>query len=397
MFKKLKNINNIKLLSLFYICYNFRLYSVLAIIYFYQITHSYTQALSIFSVIQISQGLFEIPMGYYSDKYGRSNCLRVGAIASLLSVVAYAIGQNYWILIIGAIFEGINFASFSGNNDALLFETLQEAKKKHKYHHEYSRMNSWTELSGFFGVFLGSLLATRSLSVLFSLSILPRLIAVITSFGFVDPKVKKMSIENPIRHLKLALLVYKHNIKVRLLSLTEVIGYVGEVTWNFQSAFYNLFLPTWATSMIMSVNFLISFVSFRLSTNLIRRFNAIKVLFYSEVYSRILVLLAFIFPTIASPFMIATASTSYGPSVVAKSTILQNEFTNEQRATMASINSFMGNIIYSISAILVGMAADKFGVAKSLLVVHILLVSISIIYYKLYKDHSGHNMHLYFK
>ncbi len=385
MFKKLQNISNIKLLSLFYVCYNFRLYSVLAVIYFYQITHSYTLALSIFSVTQITQGLFEIPLGYYSDKYGRSNCLRAGAIASLLSVIFYAIGQNYWILVIGAIFEGINFAAFSGNNDALLFETLQEANKKEDYHHEYGKMNSWLELSGFVGVFVGSLLAAKSLSLLFTISLLPRFLALIISFGFVDPKVKKKTIESAIHHLKSSWLVYKHNIKVRLLSITDIIGYVGGVTWNFQSAFYNLFLPTWATSMVMSINFLTSFVSFRLSSKLINKFAAMKVLFYTEVYSRSLTLLAFLFPTVASPFIIATASVSYGPSVVSKSTILQNEFTNEQRATMSSINSFVGNIIYSISAIFVGMAADKFGVAKSLLVVQILLVLIPIIYYKLYK------------
>jgi len=386
MFLKLKNLGNVKLLSLFYICYNFRLYSVLAVIYFYQITHSYTLALSIFSVTQISQGLFEIPLGYYSDKYGRSNCLRAGALASLLSVVLYAIGQNYWLLVIGAIFEGINFASFSGNNDALLYETLQKSGKKINYHHEYGKMNSWLELSGFLGVFIGSLLASRSLSLLFTLSILPRILATIISLGFVDPKVKKKKIENVVHHLKDSWQIYKNNIKIRLLSIADIIGYVGGVTWNFQSAFYNLFLPTWATSMVMSVNFFTSFVSFRLSGKLIRKYKAVKVLFYSEIYCRILVLFAHFFPTIASPFIIATASVSYGPSVVAKSTILQNEFTNEQRATMTSINSFVGNIMYSVSAVFVGMAADKFGVAKSLLFVQLLMVTISIIYYKLFKS-----------
>lgn len=389
MFLKLKKYGNIKLLSLFYICYNFRLYSVLAVIYFYQITHSYTLALSIFSVAQISQGLFEIPFGYYSDKYGRSNCLRIGALASLLSVVLYAIGQNYWILVIGAIFEGINFASFSGNNDALLYETLQESDKKNDYHHEYGKMNSWLELSGFLGVFIGSFMVTKSLSLLFGLSILPRLLATVISFGFVDPKVKKKKIKSIALHFKDSWLMYKNNLKVRLLSITDIIGYIGGVIWNFQSVFYNLFLPIWATNMLMSVNFFTSFVSFRLSGKLIRKYKAMKVLFYSEVYCRILVLIAHIFPTIASPFIIATASVSYGPSVVAKSTILQNEFTNEQRATMTSINSFAGNIMYLISAIFVGIAADKFGVVKSLLVVQLLLVSISIIHYKLYKNNKS--------
>jgi MFS family permease len=385
MFLKLKKYGNVKLLSLFYICYNFRFYSVLAVIYFYQITHSYTLALSIFSVAQISQGLFEIPLGYYSDKYGRSNCLRVGALASLLSIVFYAIGQNYLLLLIGAIFEGINLASFSGNNDALLFETMQESKQKENYHHEYGKMNSWLELSGFLGVFIGSFMVTKSLSLLFGLSILPRLLATVISFGFVDPKVKKKKIRSITLHFKDSWLMYKNNLKVRLLSITDIIGYIGGVIWNFQSVFYNLFLPIWATNMLMSVNFFTSFVSFRLSGKLIRKYKAMKVLFYSEVYCRVLVFIAHIFPTIASPFMIATASASYGPSVVAKSTILQNEFTNEQRATMSSINSFLGNIIYSIFSVFVGITADKFGIIKSLLVVQVCLVSITIINFKLYR------------
>jgi MFS family permease len=389
MFLKLKKYGNVKLLSLFYICYNFRLYSVLAVIYFYQITHSYILALSIFSVAQISQGLFEIPFGYYSDKYGRSNCLRIGAVASLLSIIFYTIGQNYLLLLIGAIFEGINLASFSGNNDALLFETLQESKKKENYHHEYGKMNSWLELSGFIGVFLGSFMVTKSIALLFSLSILPRLFASVISFGFVDPKVKKKKSKSISLHFKDSWLMYKNNLKIRLLSIADIIGYLGGVIWNFQSTFYNLFLPMWATNMVMSVNFFTSFVSFRLSGRLISKYKSIKVLFYSEVYCRVLTLMAYIIPTIASPFMVATASASYGPSVVAKSTILQNEFTNEQRATMTSINSFIGNIFYSIFGIFVGVMADRFGVAKSLLVVQICLISISIIYFKLY-SHIKH-------
>lgn len=383
MFLKLKKFGNVKLFTLFYSLYNFRLYSVLAVIYFYQITHSYALALSLFSVAQMSQGLFEIPLGYYSDKFGRSNCLRAGAIASLLGIILYAIGLNYWILVIASIFDGISFAAFSGNNDALLFETLESNGKKDSYQHEYGKMNSWLELAGFVGVFAGSLLATRSLQLLYLVSIIPRALSTVISFGFVDPNVIKIKTKSIKHHFYESFLMYKNNIKVRLLSITDMIGSMGGVLWNFQSAFYNLFLPIWATNMVMSINFLTSFVSFRLSGKIIQKFEAMKVLFYSEVYCRVLVCFAYIFPSSASPFLVATASVSYGPSVVAKSTILQNEFTNEQRATMTSINSFVGNILYSISAVLVGMAADKFGVARSLLVVQLLMVSIGVIYYKL--------------
>jgi MFS family permease len=385
MFLKLKKLGNVKLFTFFYIFYNFRPYSVLAVIYFYQITHSYALALSLFSVAQVSQGVFEIPLGYYSDKFGRSNCLRLGSIASLLAIILFSFGQNYWILFIGSIFDGMSFASFSGNNDALLYETLQADDRKESYHHEYGKLNSWLELAGFAGVFLGSFMVTRSLSLLFYLSIIPRLIATILSFGFTDPKIIKIESKSVTHHFYDSWLMYKNNLKVRLLSITDMIGSMGGVLWNFQSAFYNLFLPLWATNIVMSINFFTSFVSFRFSGKLLAKYEAMKVLFYSEVYCRVLVIVAYIFPTIVSPFLVATASVSYGPSVVAKSTILQNEFTNEQRATLTSINSFIGNILYSISAIFVGLAADRFGVARSLLVVQLLMLSIGVIYYKLLK------------
>lgn len=340
-------------------------------------------ALSLFSVAQVAQGVFEIPLGYYSDKYGRSNCLRAGALSSLLAIILYAIGINYWVLVIASIFDGISFAAFSGNNDALLFETLESEGKKNNYQHEYGKMCSWLELAGFLGVMLGSLWATKSLQILFVLSIIPRVMSTIISMGFVDPKMEKIKTKSVKHHFYDSYLIYKNNMKVRLLSIANIIGAMGGVLWNFQSAFYNLFLPIWATNMVMSINFFTSFVSFRMSGKLIQKFEAMKVLFYSEVYCRILVTFAYIFPTIASPFLVAIASVSYGPSVVAKSTIMQNEFTNAQRATMTSINSFLGNILYSISAVLAGMAADKFGVAKALLFVQVLMLSIGVIYYRL--------------
>ncbi len=388
MFLKLKKIGNVKLFTYFYIFHNFRLYSVLAVIYFYQITHSYALSLSLFSIAQISQGLFEIPLGYYSDKFGRSNCLRLGAVSSLLSILFYAFSQNYLWLFIGSIFDGISFAAFSGNNDALLYETLQSENKKNDYHHEYGKMNSWLELAGFTGVFFGSFLVTNSLSLLFYISIIPRIIATVLSFGFTDPKINKNKSKSVKHHFYNSWLMYRNNLKIRLLSIADIIGSMGGVLWNFQSAFYNIFLPIWATNIVMSINFFTSFVSFRLSGKLLAKYEAMKVLFYSEVYCRVLVIIAYIFPTIISPFLVATASVSYGPSVVAKSTILQNEFNNEQRATMTSINSFMGNILYSISAIILGICADRFGVAKSLLVVQLLMLSILIIYYILYKQNK---------
>jgi MFS family permease len=381
---KLNNKNNIVLLKLYYLCYNFRLYSVLAVLYFAQITHSYALALSVFSFVQIAQALFEVPLGYISDKFGRSICLKVGAIANLLSVVSYAFGFSFAILLVGALFEGLNRAAFSGNNDALLYETLKEKNREKQYSHEYGKVNSWLELAGFVSTVMGGILAVYSLSLLFKLSIIPQIMGVLVVLGITEPKTIKTPMTSMALHLKEALRMYITNLKVRYISLASVIGFaIGESTWSFQAVFYNLFLPTWATSLVMSLNFLTSTISFRLSGRLISRFKAIWVLLYTEIYGRTLYLIALLFPSIASPFLIATASVTYGPSTVAQSSILQKEFTDTQRATMSSINSFVGNCFYALVSVFIGFIADNYGPTRAMLLGQIGLLSITFIYFKL--------------
>src|SRR3990170_786556 len=132
----MKLLNNIRFLSWFNFLFYFRLYYAVAIIYFSQVTHSYALGISIFSIAQIVQATFEVPTGIYSDKLGRVNCLRLGAFISIVSIIFYATGLSYWILVIGAILEGISRAFLSGNNDALLYESVTESGQNTTYHKE---------------------------------------------------------------------------------------------------------------------------------------------------------------------------------------------------------------------------------------------------------------------
>lgn len=381
---KYKLKRNIKLLSLFNIFYNFRFYSVLAVIYFAQITHSYSLAASIFAIVQISQAVFEIPTGFISDKHSRSLSLKLGAFSNLLSIILYAFSSNYLFLVFGAILEGLNRAFFSGNNNALIYETLSSLKEKDNYHNEFGKINSWLELAGFISSIIGGFIAFKSLSLLFKLSIIPQLIAVLLSFGFVEPKTNKYKIDNLNLHIKESLKTLRKNIKLRYLSIAEILKFsVGESTWSLQSVFYNLFLPVPITNWIMSLNFLTSTISFRLSGKIISKFKAIKVLLYQEVYGRLLYLIALIFPSILSPFIMASASITYGPSTVAHNALLQKQLTNRQRATFSSINSFIGSCLYALTAIFIGYLADNFGITKAMLFGQICLLPIIFIYYKL--------------
>ena len=63
--------SNIALLRAFYFCSDFRLYGPVAILYFAQVTGSFAQGLSVFSVAMLAAALLEVPTGVFSDRIGR--------------------------------------------------------------------------------------------------------------------------------------------------------------------------------------------------------------------------------------------------------------------------------------------------------------------------------------
>lgn len=133
---------NVLLLGVLNFLMEFKLYGAIAILYFTSITNSITLGMSIFSIGMLSTAILEIPTGAISDKMGRKPTIILGTVVSFLYVLLYAIGNQYYILALGAIFEGLERALFSGNNEALLYDTLKQLKKEEQYHKYLGKTNS---------------------------------------------------------------------------------------------------------------------------------------------------------------------------------------------------------------------------------------------------------------
>jgi MFS family permease len=361
----------------------FRPYMVLAIIYFAQITHSYALAISVFAVVQIAQAVFELPTGMYSDIVGRRRCLILSAVASAISVICYARATTYTLLLVGALCEGAFLALINGNNEALLYETLVEADKEESYATTLGKVSSNAQLAGFIAGVTGSVIAMRSFPLLLWLSVVPQVLCVAISFRVVEPPVHRFHVDNPYSHLKEALDLLWHNAKLRRMSTASILSYgIGAPPFRFQVTFYALFWPAWVAGLMLSSNFLISTVSYRLSGRIIKKLTAIKLLVVREVYSRVLWFIALLFPSPLSPALCSASSIFYGPGEVALNTLMQEQFTDRQRATLASLNATVGNILYAVTAVLLGLLADKVGPTVTLLVVQIALLPASWLYWQ---------------
>lgn len=378
-----KNISILKWLTFFTY---FRLYAAIAIIYFAKVTGSYAVGAGIFSIITISTALFEIPTGVFSDRIGRRKTVIFGAIAAVMCSIFYALGGSFWVLAAGALFQGLSSSFYSGNNDALLHDSLAEAKQEEDYAEHRGKIGTMFQLGLAASTLLGGFLASWSFSLIMWISVIPQVICLGLSLFLVEPQVHTSKSGNIYNHLREAWKQFVRNKRLRLLSVATILSeQFGEASYAFQSAFYQTLLPLWAIGVVKTLSNVWGTLSFHFSGKVLKKFNGIKVLIFDNIYNSVVNIISVLFPTVLSPFLMTTTSALYGVTSVAKSTYIQKEFTNEQRATMGSLISFVGSIFFGILSVCMGLLADKFSPAKAFLILMVFQLGILWFYRKLQK------------
>ena len=74
---------------------------------------------------------------------------------------------------------------------------------------------------------------------------------------------------------------------------------------------------------------------------------------------------------------------------MAENSLLQKEFTHDQRATMGSLNSLASCLAFGAVSIALGFVADKIGPAKALLLIAVAGIPTILIYIKLFEDEAN--------
>ena len=381
---------NIKLLALFNFFTDFHLFSAILIIYFAQVTGSYALGMSLFSVAMVSSALFEVPTGVFSDYMGRKKTMMIGAVCAVLAIAFYAIGVNYWILFIGALFEGLQRAWYSGNNDALLYETLSNSNSKDDYDHYLGKTSAMFQVAAAVGIIVGGFIAVWSFPLVMWLSVIPQVICLIISLLIVEPTKHTDRSSNIYSHLITASKKIWSNKKLKLLSLYSIQGFaVGEATYQFRGAFVNTLWPIWAVGIAKVLSSIGGAVSYWYSSKLIKKVGAYRILLISAIYGKVINIGSVAIANVVSPIFLSSTSLFYGVSQVANNKLMQKEFTDEQRATLGSINSFMGSLVFGIFAVILGIFADKLGPTKALLFAYIFSLPTLLINWVLFKDNKN--------
>lgn len=379
---------NIRLLSWFNFFTDFVFFAPVAIIYFAQVTGSYALGMSVFSVAYVSSAVFEVPTGVISDMVGRKKTMVLGAIASVLCVILYAMAQTYWALILGSVFQGISRAFYSGNNDALLHDTLKESGKENEYHDYLGKASGMFQIALAVATGIGGIMASVSFPLVMWASVIPQIIALVIALQITEPTIYTEKVTNVFFHLRESLSQFRKNYKLQLLTASSILRFgIGESTFFLRSVFISSLWPLWAIGISYSLSHVGGALGFHFSGRIINRFSHLKVLNFEILFNRIVNLIALIFPTILSPALMTTSSLTYGAGSVAINSLLQKEFTQAQRATMSSIASLGGSILFGIFSVLLGFVADRFDARAAMIMAHILLL-LPLIFYRMIFTHD---------
>lgn len=387
MINKFNFLKNVRLLSIFNFLIGFSVFAPLAIIYFSQIAGSFTLGTSVFGIIMISSALFEVPTGLLSDKVGRKYTIVLGSWMRILAFVFYALGFSYLWLVIGAVFEGLSRAFYSGNNDALLYDSLVDAGNEDDFAKYQGKVSSTEQLAmGLSAVFSG-LIAFYSFNYLLWFSVLIQICLLVISYLLIEPASKRRLDTNIFADIKEAIVLFISNKKLRLLSLASILSYsISELKWNFGSAFVATVWPLWAIGISKMLPSFGASLSFYFSGNLIRKFKAVKILLFDNIYGKFVSLVAYIYPTVLSPIITSTSSLLYGVGSVAEKTLMQHEFSAHQRATMSSLNSLGGSVGFALMSLVLGGLADSFGPAKALIILTLLSLPVVYLYWIIFRN-----------
>ena len=354
---------NIRLFYVHNFLTDFQFHAAFLVIFFAQITGSYAQAMIVLSVLTISSALLEIPTGILSDKIGRKWTIVLGSLFSSLGVFCYAAAHDAPLLYLGAFLNGLSCCLFSGNNDALLFETLKSEGKENKFHHYLGKTNSMFQLALATSALTSSVIVDQGLRLVFMLGVVPQIMALFVSLFFFEPRIHEKEKQHSLSHLITSIKIIRRNPRLLLLMFAQAISHgANESNFQFKTVFVEKLWPIWAVGLYRSLNHGLSFFGFWFSGSLIDRFKESRLLIFREFYWFTSQIIAVFIANVISPLLILSGAFLFGPGNVARDHLLQKEFTNEQRATMGSVVSFTGSVVFAIVSVGIGLVADQFGV-----------------------------------
>lgn len=384
---------NIFLFKLYFLFANIWPLSALAIVFFQQITGSYAIALAVFSSVNIIQSIMSVPAGLVSDDIGRKKTMVLSSLCittAFLMFAAAGIFKDSYLLIIGGIGWALANAFSAGTLESMMYETMDDLHDADEYDILYARSSTFGQIGLGLGALIGaivvyfySLLTLAWISVFFSIGQL----IIALCFAESSKQIRKKASSGA--RLTGAVKAFIKNKKLRMITTLYILdGGIGNVTQRFEGAYFNMLIPTWMVNVARVTKCFCGAIGYYIAP-FFHKFGFYRILVSSTIGMIVVKLIAVFMNSFATPFVQSGGNLFYGVTSTAESALLQQEFSDEQRATMKSMVSVLGCIVRAIMYFCIGLIADIYSVWWAMILLVFINVFIGCGYYWMSKKYKN--------
>ncbi len=368
----------------------------MVILFYYKVSGSASGAGVLLSARAMTSAIGELPLGIFSDRYGRARTTQFATLFYLLSAVLTALAwwSGFWMLLLAVVFQGFAESAESGNHDSLLYES---SASKDLYEKTSARLGTYGSVFGMVSAVIGGFLGAKSLVIVALASIAPRLVSFVASVFVRDiqnstDQLAMGSFKESAKELW-TVMVRDREVRFTLIGKTIADGF-GEVSWQYRALFVSTVWPLWAIGLSMPLSLganAIGGVLYEKNQHLLKKYGPLKIILATTFVGRVVLIISYAMQSSLSPILVGFAGIGTTFTRVSFSRFLHGKLHDKNRATGLSAHSLVTTGVFSVTSVIFGLLIDYIGVRWALTLVAFCAFT-STFFYKIALVASKKNM-----
>ena len=310
----------------------------------------------------------EVPTGIVADTWGRKTSLTAGTALMSIGILGWTFAPTLPLIMLSYLGMGIGYTFLSGAEDALFYESVQLAGRAEDYTRLVGRAGAAVMGALALGSVASGLLASINLilpMLVCGLSLLVMLGVVLT---FKEPQTEERSDGQPRKSFGAILRQSFILMRARptllypmiYLALVPLAAFITE-TLFLQPQALALGVPLAGIGVLVMAVQLTNMVGSNWSERITARFGEGRIIYAVPLLILASLILLAAFQKL--PILVLIAVIGFFTSVIRPSLLnrIQNEVTDDVRATIISMQSLMFTVVSAISQPTLGFVADQSG------------------------------------
>ncbi|MDD5651244.1 MAG: MFS transporter [Candidatus Nanoarchaeia archaeon] len=372
--------------------YSFYIWIGFYVIYFKEIGLSFFQISLLFAVWSLAKIIFELPTGAIADIFGKKVSVMISYGLYTILLLVLPLVRNFYLLLLIFLLLGLSITFYSGAEEALVVNHLNQNKRKDLLHDYYIKYNSLASLSGIFAGLVGAFTVKYlGLSYIWTITGIMSFVSSLVILFFVKEnfKLKKISIINFIKKtydyskfsVKYSL---NHGVLLYLILasffVSIYLALTGFMVW--QPLLVGLNFKVYWIGYLLSLGGLIALVIPFFSKYILKLFKKEKyyLSFFYFVLFIISILIYFVFNWQFAIIIFLLSLFPWELINPVNSKFFQHHTLTKYRATITSFNSMIDSGGKMIGTLITGILLDLIGPKMTLFYSSFLLIPVIICY-----------------